>query len=72
MTEVGSQGSEVTRQRKAGTKPMNKKIMFLAPCCLLFAPCFPAEAQQPKIPKIGFLGVRPDAANYSAKSSCSS
>ena len=27
-----------------------------------------AEAQQPtKLPKIGFLGVRPDAANYSAK-----
>ena len=27
-----------------------------------------AEAQQPtKLPKIGFLGVHPDAANYSAK-----
>ena len=46
---------------------MNKKIMFLAPCFLLLAPCFSAEAQQTKIPKIGFLGVRPDAANYSAK-----
>ena len=42
--------------------------VFLALCSLLLAPCFPAQAQQPaKLPKIGFLGVRPDAANYSAK-----
>ena len=41
---------------------MNKKIMFLALCSLLLAPCFPAEAQQPaKIPKIGYLGARPAA-----------
>ena len=39
---------------------MNKKIMFLAPCFLLLAPCFPAEAQpQTRIPKVGWLGVRP-------------
>ena len=42
--------------------------VFLALCSVLLAPCFPAQAQQPtKLPKIGFLGVRPDAANYSAK-----
>ena len=40
---------------------MTKKIIFLALCSLLLAPCFPAEAQQQaKIPKIGYLGVRPD------------
>ena len=61
MTEVGSQRSEVTRQRKADTKPVNKKIMFLALCSLLLAPCSAVEAQQPKkIPRIGFLaGVSP-------------
>ena len=40
---------------------MTKKIIFLALCSLLLAPCFRAEAQQQaKIPKIGYLGVRPD------------
>ena len=37
-------------------------IFFLATVSLA------AAQQQGKIPKIGFLGVRPDAANYSAKS----
>src|SRR5262249_11474421 len=37
------------------------KIIVLALSVLLFAPCFSAEAQQPaRIPRIGFLGVRPD------------
>ena len=35
---------------------MNKKITVLALCAMLFALCFPAEAQQPKkVPRIGFL-----------------
>jgi putative tryptophan/tyrosine transport system substrate-binding protein len=45
------------------------KILGVALCAMLFAFCSSVEAQQQaKIPKIGFLGVRPDAANYSAKS----
>ena len=49
---------------------MNKKIMFLAPCFLLLAPCFSAEAQQQaKIPKIGYLGVRPDDSSAGVESS---
>src|SRR5262245_52677311 len=40
---------------------MKNKIIALALGALLFAPCFSAEAQEPtKLPKIGFLGVRPD------------
>src|SRR5215813_4562653 len=40
---------------------MKNKIIALALGALLFAPCFSAEAQQStKVPKIGFLGVRPD------------
>jgi putative ABC transport system substrate-binding protein len=42
---------------------MNKKITFLALWFLLLAPCFPTEAQQSKIPKIGWLGVRPAASD---------
>ena len=35
---------------------MNKKILCLALCAVLFALCFPVWAQQPtKIPRIGFL-----------------
>ena len=35
---------------------MNKKIIFLALCAMLFALCCPADAQQPgKIFRIGFL-----------------
>src|SRR5207342_3618377 len=37
-------------------KKMKKKITFLTLCAMLFALCFPAEAQQPaKIPRIGYL-----------------
>jgi putative ABC transport system substrate-binding protein len=39
-----------------GEKSMNKKIMLLALCSLLLAPCLPADAQQPKkITQIGYL-----------------
>ena len=35
---------------------MNKKITFLTLCAMLFALCFPAEAQQPtKVPRIAWL-----------------
>ncbi|HTN73506.1 MAG TPA: ABC transporter substrate-binding protein [Methylomirabilota bacterium] len=35
---------------------MSNKVMFLALCSMLLAPCFPAQAQQPaKIPRIGYL-----------------
>jgi putative tryptophan/tyrosine transport system substrate-binding protein len=39
---------------------MKKKITVLTLCAMLFALCFSASAQQPTIPKIGFLAVRPD------------
>ena len=46
----------------------SKQISCLALCAMLFVLSVPAKAQQPtKTPRIGFLGVRPDAANYSAK-----
>src|SRR5215510_4468838 len=42
-------------------KSMGGKITLLTLSVLLFAPCFSTEAQPPtKLPKIGFLGVRPD------------
>src|SRR5262245_49226127 len=34
---------------------MKKKITFLTLCAMLFALCCSAEAQQPKVPRIGFL-----------------
>jgi putative tryptophan/tyrosine transport system substrate-binding protein len=47
---------------------VSKGIIGFALSAVLFALCFSAQAQQQaKLPKIGFLGVRPDAANYSAK-----
>jgi putative ABC transport system substrate-binding protein len=43
---------------------MNKRILRLALCGVLFALCFPADAQQQsKIPKLGWLGVRPVASD---------
>ena len=37
-------------------------------CMMLLGSSFPVQAQQHRIAKIGFIGVRPEAANYSAKS----
>src|SRR3972149_5720728 len=43
---------------------MNKKIYWLALCAALFALFFSASAQQQaKVPKIGWLGVRPAASD---------
>jgi ABC-type uncharacterized transport system substrate-binding protein len=36
---------------------VSKKILCLALCAMLSALCFSAEAQQAKVPRIGFLGV---------------
>src|SRR6266705_2969266 len=53
MTEVRSQTSEIG---KAGRTPMTKKIILLALCSLLLAPCSAVDAQQArKIFRIGFL-----------------
>ena len=42
---------------------MSKRIFCLALCVLLFALCFPAEAQQPKkVPRIGYLSATDPAA----------
>ena len=47
---------------------MTKKIILLALCSLLLAPCFPADAQQPKkVPRIGYLSTY-DAGRESARS----
>jgi putative tryptophan/tyrosine transport system substrate-binding protein len=46
---------------------MTKKIILLALCSLLFAPCSAAQAQQPKkVPRIGYLGAG-DPARESAR-----
>jgi hypothetical protein len=35
---------------------MHHKIVFLALCAMLVSLCTSAEAQQPKVPRIGYLG----------------
>src|SRR5688572_18317811 len=45
MSEIG----------KAGWRAMTKKIILLALCSLLLAPCSEVEAQTGKILRIGFL-----------------
>ena len=60
--EVSGQTSVVSKCEQK--KSMNKRILCLALCGVLFALCFPADAQQQsKIPKIGWLGVRPVASD---------
>lgn len=55
MTEIKGQKSEIRKTTALGT-------MVLALCSLLLAPCSKTQAQQQaKLPKIGFLGTRPDA-----------
>ena len=47
---------------------MTRKITVLTLCAMLFALCFPAEAQQPKkVPRIGYLSAQ-DPARESARS----
>jgi putative tryptophan/tyrosine transport system substrate-binding protein len=47
---------------------MSKNVFRLALCAMLLALSFPLEAQQPsKIPKIGWLGVRPAASDPGAE-----
>jgi len=53
MTEVRDQKSEIGKSERTA---MTKKIIFLALCSLLLAPCSAVEAQQAgKIFRIGFL-----------------
>ena len=53
MIEIRDQKSEIG---KSGRTSMTKKIIFLALCSLLFAPCSAVEAQQAgKIFRVGFL-----------------
>jgi ABC-type uncharacterized transport system substrate-binding protein len=71
MTEIKGQRSEVSSQKSGFSRDLTLSPLAFALsllCASLLAICYSAEAQQPaKLPKIGFLGVRPDAANYSAK-----
>jgi putative tryptophan/tyrosine transport system substrate-binding protein len=58
MIEIRDQKSEIG---KSGRTSMTNKIIFLALCSLLLAPCCAVDAQQPtKIPRIGFLAVSGD------------
>jgi putative ABC transport system substrate-binding protein len=60
MIEIRDQKSEIG---KSGRTSMTNKIIFLALCSLLLAPCCAVDAQQlPKIPRIGFLGAPPRSA----------
>src|SRR5437879_6467035 len=53
MIAIRDQKSEIG---KSGRTSMTNKIIFLALCSLLLAPCCAVDAQQPtKIPRIGFL-----------------
>src|SRR6266508_615323 len=53
MTEVRDQKSEIG---ESGLTAMTKKIILLALCSLLLAPCSAVDAQQTrKVPRIGFL-----------------
>jgi len=46
-------------RQKAPWNSMNKKLVSLAVCALLFGLCSSAEAQQPKkVPRIGYLALR--------------
>src|SRR5437762_1001347 len=55
MTQVRDQKSEIG---KSGRTAMTKKIIFLALCSLLLAPCCAVEAQQPKkVTRIGYLSA---------------
>src|SRR6266478_10028717 len=55
MIEIRDQKSEIG---KSGRTSMTNKIIFLALCSLLLAPCCAVDAQQPtKIPRIGFLSA---------------
>ena len=61
MTEVRDQKSEI---EKSGRTVMTKKIIFLALCSWLVAPCSAVEAQQHgKIFRIGFLDASTASAN---------
>src|SRR6266576_2438297 len=53
MNEVRDQKSEIG---KSGRTSMTKKLIFLALCSLLLAPCSAVDAQEPKkVPRIGYL-----------------
>jgi putative ABC transport system substrate-binding protein len=64
MTTVSS--DQLAAISKTGNNAIVRRIVLCLPLILFLLTC--AEAQQPaRFSKIGFLGVRPDAANYSAK-----
>ena len=44
-------------------KNMKRKFTVLTLCALLFALCLPASAQQPKLPRIGYLSTNGDPSN---------
>jgi putative ABC transport system substrate-binding protein len=55
MTEVRDQKSEVSKSR--GKTPSKNHCLALG--AMLLALCLPAEAQQPKVPRIGYLTAAP-------------
>ena len=48
---------EQSAERKRGRKLMKKNVIHLTLCAMLFALCPPAEAQQSKVPRIGYLSA---------------
>jgi putative tryptophan/tyrosine transport system substrate-binding protein len=61
--DESGQGHKIARskeQQKAWGKSMNKKLIYLALCAILFALCSSAQAQQPRrVYRVGYLSPRP-------------
>src|ERR671918_413557 len=70
VVELWSVGSiRITASLQYSNTPIRHpqlKFIWLALCPLLFALSFPAEAQQPKVPRIGFLSAG-SASTYSPR-----
>src|ERR1041384_4208459 len=54
------------QRAKSEAKFVNRKIFYLALCAMLLAICLSAEAQQPKVSRIGFL-VPGSSTTFSAR-----
>ena len=55
------------RQKRSERRLLGISFPAFILCVLLLPLVFPALAQENKVAKVGFIGVRPDAAKYSAK-----
>ena len=63
QSEISAQLLESGNQQRS-EKTMSKKLIGVALCSLLLAPCFPAQAQQPgHVPRVGFVSGAGDPSN---------